>query len=100
MGRTLDEILAEEKPEVAHAACGKADAILLDLFLVDLCSMLSKTQMDIDSSLGEAQPTLAALEREGVDIKLSSLKRYVEANGAKLKLEIELPDGTLHGFKV
>ena len=100
MGRTLDEILAEEKPKVAQAACAKADAILIDLLLADLCSILGKRQKDITSAIGEAQPSIAALERGGADIKLSSLKCYVEATGAKLKLDIELPDGTRHGFKV
>lgn len=45
--------------------------------------------------LGVKQPTVAEMEKKGRDIKLSSLKRYVEAaGGGKVKLDIELPDGT------
>lgn len=40
------------------------------------------------------------MEKRGRDLKLSSLKRYVEATGAKLHLEIELPDGTRYDFSV
>lgn len=40
------------------------------------------------------------MEKRGRDLKLSSLKRYVEATVAKLHLEIELPDGTRYGFSV
>ncbi|MFL1455755.1 helix-turn-helix domain-containing protein [Marinobacter sp. GN3S48] len=100
MGRSLDQMLAEEKPEVVEAANAKADAILLDIHLAELRAMLGKTQMDIAAALGVKQPTVAGIERAGKDIKLSSLKRYVEATGAKLKLDVELPDGTHHGFTV
>jgi len=34
------------------------------------------------------------MEKRGRDIKLSTLKRYVEASGSKLRLDIELPDGS------
>ncbi|MEX0605362.1 MAG: helix-turn-helix transcriptional regulator [Marinobacter sp.] len=100
MGRSLDQMLADEKPEVVQSANAKADAILLDIHLAELRTLLGKTQMDIASALGVKQPTVAGIERAGKDIKLSSLKRYVEATGAKLKLDVELPDGTHHGFTV
>ncbi|WP_339804888.1 helix-turn-helix transcriptional regulator [uncultured Marinobacter sp.] len=98
MGRSLEQILSEEKTEVVHAAHAKSDAALLNIYLVELRTLLGKTQMEIASALGES--AIADLEHAGNDIKLSSLKRYVEAMGAKLKEGVERPDGTHHCFPV
>jgi hypothetical protein len=40
------------------------------------------------------------MEKPGLDLKLSSLKRYIEAIGGGLSFDIELPDGTHYGFSV
>ena len=100
MGRTLEQILAAEKPEVVAKAKAKAAEILLDIHLAELRERLSKTQTELAHSLGVKQPTIAGMERQGQDLKLSTLKRYVEATGSKLRVEIELPDGSHYGFKV
>ncbi|BBL30164.1 hypothetical protein PAFU01_16120 [Pantoea ananatis] len=49
-------------------------------------------------ALGIKQPTVAGMEKPGRDLKLSTLKRYVEATGGKLRLDVELPDGSHYGF--
>ena len=49
---------------------------------------------------GVKQPTVAGMEKVGQDIKLSSLKKYVEATGGKLRLDIEMSDGSHFGFGV
>ncbi|MCV5132273.1 helix-turn-helix domain-containing protein, partial [Escherichia coli] len=58
------------------------------------------TQGEIAASLGVRQPTVSEMEKPGRDLKLSSIKRYVEASGGKLRLDVELPDGTHYGFAV
>lgn len=45
MGRTLDEILAQEKPEVADAAEEKAAAILRNIRLAELSKDISLQSM-------------------------------------------------------
>jgi transcriptional regulator with XRE-family HTH domain len=52
------------------------------------------TQSEIANALGVKQPTLSEMEKPGRDLRLSSLKRYVEAAGGKLRVNVELPDGT------
>jgi len=37
--------------------------------------------------------TLAAIEKRGSDIKLSTMKRYVAALGGKIPIGIAFPDG-------
>lgn len=98
MARTLDQILETEKPEIVAGAKVKAENILLNIHLGEIRTLMEKTQGEIASALGVKQPTVAGMEKAGQDLKLSSLKRYVEAGGGKVTLDIELPDGQHHGF--
>ncbi|WP_350307071.1 helix-turn-helix domain-containing protein [Photorhabdus viridis] len=100
MARTLDQILANEKPEVVANTQTAATEMLLNIHLADLRERVQKTQGEIALALGIKQPTVSDMEKLGRDLKLSSLKRYVEATGSKLRLDIELPDGTHYRFSV
>lgn len=100
MARTLEQILAVEKPEVVTNAQEKAEEMLLNIHLSELRELVQKTQMDVAQILDIKQPTVAGMEKSGRDLKLSSIKRYIEALGGKLRLDIELPDGTHYGFSV
>jgi DNA-binding XRE family transcriptional regulator len=100
MARKLEDILANEKPAVVAKAQKAATEILLNIHLAELRERMNLTQRDIAETLGVKQPTVSDMEKPGRDLKLSSLKRYVEASGGKLSVDIELPDGTHYGFNV
>ncbi|MBK2125379.1 helix-turn-helix domain-containing protein [Fangia hongkongensis] len=100
MARTLKQILAQENAKVVTNAKQKAETILLDIHLSELREKVNKTQVELANTLGVKQPTVAEMEKPGRDLKLSSLKKYIEATGGKLRLDIELPDGTHYGFSV
>ena len=100
MARTLEQILAVEKTEVVKKAQEKAEEMLLNIHLAELRELVQKTQVDMANVLGIKQPTVAEMEKPGRDLKLSSLKRYIEATGGKLRLDVELPDGTHYGFAI
>ena len=100
MARTLDQILATEKPDVVAKAQKAATEMLLNIHLAELRDRMNLTQAEIAASLGVRQPTVSEMEQPGRDLKLSSSKRYVEASGGKLRLDVELPDGTHYGFAV
>ena len=100
MGRTLEQILATEKPEVVAKANAMAEEVLLNIHLAELRERVKKTQVEIAQQLNIKQPTVAGMEKPGRDLKLSTLKRYVEAAGGKLRLNIELPDGSHYEFVV
>ncbi|MEH3412036.1 helix-turn-helix domain-containing protein [Phytobacter diazotrophicus] len=100
MGRTLEQLLADEKPEVVAQAESMATEILLNIHLAELREKVQKTQVEMAHALGIRQPTVAGMEKPGRDVKLSTLKRYVEATGGKLRLDIELPDGSHYAFVV
>jgi predicted XRE-type DNA-binding protein len=100
MGRSLDQILKQEKPEVVAKAKELAADMLLDIHLAELRERMNMTQTEIAALLNIKQPSVSDMEQLGRDLKLSSLKRYVEATGSKLRLDIELPDGSHFGFLV
>ncbi|ERK17784.1 putative transcriptional regulator [Pantoea sp. AS-PWVM4] len=98
MGRTLEQLLADEKPSVVAKAEKMATGTLLNIHLAELREKVDKTQVEMATSLGVKQPTVAEMEKPGRDVKLSTLKRYVEAAGGKLRVDVELPDGSHYGF--
>ncbi|HBH7051544.1 TPA: XRE family transcriptional regulator [Morganella morganii] len=100
MGKSLRQLLAEEKPEVAAAARVRAEEILLNIHLAELREKVKKTQVEMAQALGIKQPTVAGMEKPGRDVKLSTLRRYVDAIGGKLNIDVELPDGTHYMFRV
>jgi len=100
MARSLQEIMAKEKPEVVSKAKELATEMLLDIHLAELRQKSELTQKDIALAMGVKQPTIAGMERSGQDIKLSSLKKYIEATGGKLRLDVEMSDGSHFGFSV
>ena len=100
MARTLQEIIDREKPEVVKKAKAIASEILLNIHLAELRERAQLTQHEIAGAMGVKQPTIAGMEKIGQDIKLSSLKKYIEATGGKLNLDIEMSDGSHFGFSV
>jgi DNA-binding XRE family transcriptional regulator len=100
MTRTLKELLAEEKPEIVAAAREEADSILMDIHLAEIRRLAEKTQTELAVAMGVKQPTIAKMERDGQDVRLSSMKRYIESLGGRMRIDVELPDGSHHGFSV
>lgn len=98
ISKTLEQLIAEQTPEVVAKAQTLAQEMLLNIHLAELRERVQKTQNEMAQELGLKQPTVAVMEKQGRDIKLSTLKRYVEATGNKLRIDIELPDGSHYGF--
>lgn len=51
------------------------------------------TQQAMANILGISQPTIVKMEKKSNDPKLSTLKRYAQASGSELILELKKPDG-------
>ena len=100
MARTLQEIMANEKPEVVAKAKEMATEMLLNIHLAEFRERMTLTQKEVALAMGVKQPTVSGMEKMGQDIKLSSLKKYIEATGGKLRLDIEMSDGSHFGFSV
>lgn len=93
MAKPLSVLMKQLNPEVVEAAKVRAEQKVLEFRLAQLREQLELSQSDLAKVLGISQPSVANLEKRGAEIKLASLKRYVEAMGGKLSLDIELPDG-------
>jgi len=100
MARTLQEIIDQEKPEVVKKSQEIASEMLLNIHLTELRERAELTQNDIAGVMGVKKPAIVDIERVGPDVKLSFLKKYVEAIGGKLNLDIEMSDGSRFGFAV
>lgn len=55
-----------------------------------LRKLAARSQKQIAQSLGVKQPAIVKIERQ-TDLHLSTLRRFVEAAGGTLELQVELP---------
>lgn len=92
--KTLQQHLAELSPERREKIMRMADEIAAENGLPSIREMRAMSQQELAERLGVTQPAVAAMERRGDDIKVSTLKRYAEALGGELKISIELPEGS------
>ncbi|GAD90029.1 putative Xre family DNA-binding protein [Vibrio halioticoli NBRC 102217] len=93
----LDDLMTADE---LHLAQQQAAEMLLELNLAEIRHSVQMSQAQVAESMGIKQPTVASLEKNGKDVKLLSLKRYVEALGGRLRIDIEMPDGHHFGMKV
>ncbi len=77
-----------------------ADELLLETQLHLIREELEISQKELAETLGIKQPSLSAIENRGNDLKISTMKKYVEAMGSKLRIDVEVPTGKHIGFNV
>nr|WP_314740491.1 helix-turn-helix transcriptional regulator [uncultured Haemophilus sp.] len=97
---TLDEYMAtlpQEEQDIIHEM---AEELILEAGLSSLRQNLELSQRDLAKALGISQPAVAKIEQRGNEIKLSTLKRYVETMGGKLSLAVQMPDGDSRIFRI
>ena len=100
MGKTLTEMLASRSADSQQRIKDMADELMLVVRLQAVREELEVSQVELASALGITQPAIVAMEQRGSDVKLSTMKRYVEAMGGKLRVDVELPTGRHIGFNV
>ncbi len=85
-GRTLEQIIASQLPELVKSASSKVSHQLLQIQLAELSSRLGYEE---DTEIDDENSSI-----------LLNLNGFVEGVGGKLRLFVDLPDGTHHGFKL
>ena len=88
MAKTLQELLTSRSPESQARIQEMADELLLENQLYLIREELEISQKELAATLGIKQPSL------------SIMKKYVEAMGGKLRIDVELPTGKHIGFNV
>lgn len=91
--KTLQAAIAERSLKSQKRIKKMADDLILETGLQILREELNISQKELATHLGISQPAITQIEQRGNDLKLATLKRYVEALGGKLSLKIELPAG-------
>lgn len=91
--KTLDEMLAELTPEQQHQVDERVSQMRLEYQLYQLREQMQRTQRQQAQAMHIAQSSVAAMEARGAELKISTLKRYIEALGGELTLGVKMPGG-------
>lgn len=95
--KSISALDAKMSPAALEKAKAKTQNMLLDMQLAEIRKIAQLSQTQMAKAMGVTQPTVANLEKSGQNLTLASLIRYVNAAGGKLKINIELPDGSERG---
>ena len=88
-----EEVLAKQSPESQARIKARSAELIAEYFaLRDLRRARKVTQEEVAKRLGGRQVYVSRLERRA-DMKLSTLKDYVEALGGDLQLMVTFPEG-------
>ncbi|EMV62880.1 XRE family transcriptional regulator [Escherichia coli] len=93
-------MIASRSPESQARIKEMADEMILEVGLQMMREELQLSQKQVAEAMGISQPAVTKLEQRGNDLKLATLKRYVEAMGGKLSLDVELPTGKRIAFNI
>ena len=80
------------RPGAPERLAALREATVGEVGLHELRRALNRSQAELAVSLGNSQPAVSQLER-GEDIRLSSLRRYLEGLGARLRIVALFDDG-------
>ncbi len=98
--KTLEEAIASRSLESQARIKAMTDELVLDAGLQMLREELQLSQKSVAEAMGVRQPAIAQIEQRGNDLKIATLKRYVEAMGGTLSLAVDLPSGKHVSFQV
>lgn len=98
--RTLDDVIAARSPDSQARIKEMSDEMILEVGLQMMREELQLSQKYVAEIMGVSQPAITQLEQRGNDLKLATLKRYIEAMGGKLSLDVELPTGKRIAFHI
>ena len=92
--RPFSELTKDLTPERRARVAAKAALLREAMTLEELRKARGFSQADIAATLTVGQPAVAKLEKR-IDIRVSSLRRYVEALGGTLEITARFPDASV-----
>lgn len=90
---TLEEHLASKTPEFREKVRREYSKMALQYALSRLRIEQCLSQREAAEKLQISRSSVSKIERNGEDVKLTALAKYVSALGGKLSLQIDLPQG-------
>ncbi len=97
---TYKDLLAKESPEMLARVAERVEEASLRIALSMLRDELNISQTELAAMMGIKQPSVARMEQPDNDPRLSTLKRYVQALGGELSLDVTLPTGKRIAFNI
>lgn len=91
--KQLQDVMAEFSAEDQNDIWRMAQELVLETGLQLMREELRFSQKQVAEMMGVTQPAITAIEQRGNDLKVLTLKRYIEAMGGKLSLLVQLPEG-------
>lgn len=98
--KTLRDAIAARSPESQARIKEMADDMILETGLQLMREDLQLSQKSLAEAMGVSQPAVTQIEQRGNEVKIATLKRYIEAMGGKLSLTVDLPDGSGRVFHI
>lgn len=92
--KPLSTLLDKLPPERLVKIQAEADQISAAIRLAELRKKQQVTQTQLAERMHVSQASISQLESQG-DVQLSTILRYVHALGGKLRIEVDMPDGSL-----
>ncbi len=92
MAKTYEDVLATFSPkDQADIRAGTRKLMAEYATITDLRKARNKTQVNVAKELKVQQSTVSRLEKQ-TDMKLSTLRQYIEAIGGELELVARFPE--------
>jgi len=92
MARSFKKLLKEMSPERRKRIESRARKTVKEINLRELRQAFALTQQQLADTLKINQAAISKMESQS-DMYLSTLRRFLEAMGARLKIVAEFPDG-------
>jgi DNA-binding XRE family transcriptional regulator len=96
MAHTLNDIRAKRplSPDARKRVEDIKRAMQLEIALAELRELRGANQSQVAETLGTSRPNVGCIEKE-IDVRLSTLERYVEALGGKLEIHAVFDDADI-----
>lgn len=97
---SFDEVMASLPAERQQKIHEMTEELILEAGLSNLREELAMSQKELADAMGISQPAVAQIEQRGNELKLSTLKRYIETMGGRLSLMVDMPTGNSRVYKI
>ncbi len=97
---TFEELLAMESSENKKRIQEKSERLKEDYLLTQIRNDLNMSQTELAKALGISRPAVSKMEKMKQNIGILTLKKYIEALGGQLSLQIRMPTGDLRSYFV
>ena len=95
MAKSLKVLRDKMSVKVQEAISEKTQSLIKEALLYEIRESQNITQEEMAEKLGTKQANVSRTERRP-DLKLSTLKRYIEAMGGELDIIVKFPTNEVH----